>query len=67
MTEGLPAIITRAGQRPDARNSGELLEAKKLAEAALRCAKVTKVPLTRRISIVCGIISRVENAHGQRN
>lgn len=39
----LPALVSRAGQRLlDARNSAELLEAKKIAEAALHYAKVTK-------------------------
>lgn len=43
MTESLPDIIYRAGNRLlEARNSGELLEAKKIAEAALHYAKVTK-------------------------
>lgn len=39
----LPALIRRAGQRLlDAQTSGEVLEAKQLAEAALHYAKVTK-------------------------
>lgn len=43
MTESLPDILSRAGNRLLlARNSGELLEAKKIAEAALHYAKVTK-------------------------
>jgi N6-adenosine-specific RNA methylase IME4 len=43
MTANLPALITRAGTRLlDARSSAELLEAKKLAEAALHYAKVTR-------------------------
>jgi hypothetical protein len=41
--QSLPALIARAGQRLlDARTSGEVLEAKKLAEAALHYARVTK-------------------------
>lgn len=41
--EGLPTLVTRAGQRLlDARSSAEVLEAKQLAEAALHYAKVTK-------------------------
>src|SRR5450755_2729361 len=37
----LPTLLARAGQRLlDARSSGEVLEAKKLAEAALHFAKV---------------------------
>jgi hypothetical protein len=41
--ENLPALLTRAGNRLiEARTSGELLEAKRLAEAALHYAKVTK-------------------------
>ncbi len=43
MTESLPALMERAGNRLlGARNSAELLEAKALAEAALHYAKVTK-------------------------
>lgn len=43
MTESLPDIISRAGNRLLlARNSGEVLEAKNIAEAALHYAKVTK-------------------------
>jgi N6-adenosine-specific RNA methylase IME4 len=43
MTESLPDIISRAGNRLLlARNSGEVLEAKSIAEAALHYAKVTK-------------------------
>ena len=39
----LPALVMRAGQRLiEARTSAEVLEAKKLAEAALHYAKVTK-------------------------
>lgn len=41
--ENLPGLLARAGQRLlDARTSAEVLEAKKLAEAALHYAKVTK-------------------------
>jgi phage N-6-adenine-methyltransferase len=41
-TESLPALLSRAGQRLlDAQSSGEVLEAKKLAELALHLAKVT--------------------------
>jgi len=41
-SESLPALITRAGQRLlEARSSGELLEAKHIAEAALHYARVT--------------------------
>lgn len=43
MNESLPDIISRAGNRLLlARNSGEVLEAKQVAEAALHYAKVTK-------------------------
>lgn len=43
MSDSLPDIISRAGDRLlAARNSGELLEAKKIAEAALHYAKVTR-------------------------
>ena len=43
MSENLPALVTRAGQRLlDARNSAEVLEAKRLAESALHYAKLTK-------------------------
>jgi phage N-6-adenine-methyltransferase len=39
----LPGLLARAGQRLlDARNSAEVLEAKKIAEAALHYAKVTQ-------------------------
>ncbi len=42
-TASIPALLTQAGQRLlDARTSGEVLEAKKLAEAALHYARVTK-------------------------
>lgn len=42
-TSNLPALLGRAGQRLlDARNSAEVLEAKKLAEAALHYARVTQ-------------------------
>lgn len=41
-TTGLPALVTRAGQRLlDAKSSAEVLEAKHFAEAALHYAKVT--------------------------
>jgi hypothetical protein len=41
--ESLPALLARAGQRLlDARSSGEVLEAKKIAEAALPLARVTR-------------------------
>jgi ParB family chromosome partitioning protein len=41
--ESLPALLARAGQRLlDARSSGEVLEAKKIAEAALALARVTR-------------------------
>lgn len=43
MSETLPEIISRAGNRLlEARDSGELLEAKKIAEAALHYARVSK-------------------------
>jgi len=42
-TSNLPALLSRAGQRLlDARSSAEVLEAKRLAEAALHYAKVTQ-------------------------
>ena len=42
-SENLPALIDRAGQRLlGARTSGEVLEAKYIAEAALHYARVTK-------------------------
>jgi len=42
-SESLPSLLARAGQRLlDARSAGEVLEAKKIAEAALALAKITK-------------------------